>query len=147
MSLVRVLAVVSSGLAMLQAQSPQQPTFRTRIDLIQVNVVAVDEAGRHVYGLTAEDFTLLDRGKRQTIATFQEIDTRRSPGQTSMRLPATVRRDVSSNQTADQDRLVILVIDDLHVYRRRTDRAKAGHGCLGDRIHPGLARLRSIVEH
>jgi len=35
-----------------------------------------------------------------------------------------VKLDVSNNQTAQADRLVVMVVDDLHIYRERTDRAR-----------------------
>jgi VWFA-related protein len=122
---IRLLAFAAVGLLTLPPQGQQQPTFRARVDLIQVNVVAINEKGEHVYGLTAADFTLLDRGRPQTISTFQEIDARKPPDdQVRLRLPAQVRRDVASNHLTDLDRLVILVVDDLHIYKGRTDRAK-----------------------
>jgi VWFA-related protein len=121
----RIVAIALLVAIPLLVQAQQQPTFRARVDLIQVNVVAVDASGKHVYGLTAPDFTVLDRGRPQAIATFQEIDARTPPAdQGHVRLPAQVRRDVASNQLTDLDRLVILVIDDLHIYKGRTDRAK-----------------------
>ena len=123
MSLFRVLALAAVGV-LAQTPQAQQPTFRARVDLIQVNVVAVNEAGEHVYGLTEADFTLLDRGTPQKIATFQEIGSARPRGTVTASPPAQVRRDVASNQVSELDRLVVLVIDDLHIYRGRTDRAK-----------------------
>lgn len=121
-----MLAFAAVGVLALPPQG-QQPTFRSRIDLIQVNVVAVNEAGEHIYGLTAADFTLLDRGTAQKIATFQEIgaDRQRTGTKAAPRPPAQVRRDVASNQVNELDRLVVLVIDDLHIYKGRTDRARA----------------------
>lgn len=118
------MALAAVGVLALAPQT-QQPTFRARVDLIQVNVVAVNEAGEHVYGLTEADFTLLDRGTPQKVATFQEIGAGQKRGVTAARPPAQVRRDVASNQVNELDRLVVLVIDDLHIYRGRTDRAKA----------------------
>ena len=58
---------VSCLVAALAAQQPatgrpaQQPTFRSRIDLVQVDVVAIDKDGNHVRGLTKDDFALFDR--------------------------------------------------------------------------------------
>jgi len=121
--LVRLLAFSAIGVLALPPQA-QQPTFRSRVDLIQVNVVAVNEAGEHIYGLTEADFTLLDRGRPQKIAAFQEIGAERKRAAAAPRPPAQVRRDVASNQVNELDRLVVLVIDDLHIYRGRTDRAK-----------------------
>ena len=70
--LVAVGALIAAAAA-LRAQTPQQPTFKSITDLVQIDAVVVDKQGRHVRGLKASDFTLLDRGKAQTVATFEEI--------------------------------------------------------------------------
>jgi len=105
-----------------------------------------------VSGLTAADFALFDRGKPQTIATFQEIDSGRLPvnnDQARLRLPAAARRDVASNHPAEMDRLVVLVIDDLHIYRGRTDRAKTVARDAVAKLAPGafMAVLFTSGEH
>ena len=104
----------------LAAQS--QPTFRARVDLVEVDVVVVDKDGAPVRGLTAGDFALRDRGKPQAIATFDEMSHDRM--EAPVALPPSVRRDVSNNQSAQAGRLVVMVVDDLHIYKERTDRAK-----------------------
>jgi ABC-type Mn2+/Zn2+ transport system ATPase subunit len=38
--------------------------------------------------------------------------------------PPAVKKDVGNNQTAQSSRLVVMVVDDLHIYKERTDRAK-----------------------
>jgi len=119
----RGLAASALTLALLPQQTPS-PTFRARIDLVQVDVVVVDGDGNPISGLKSSDFRLLDRKKPQTIATFEEIAHRRADKTAPIELPATVKLDVSSNQTAQSGRLVVMVIDDLHIYKERTDRAK-----------------------
>jgi VWFA-related protein len=103
----------------------QQPTFRSGVDLVNVDVVVVDKDGHPVRGLTQQDFSVRDRGKPQAIATFREVgeEPRASTADVPRMLPS-VRLDVASNQTAQSDRLVIMVIDDLHIWKSRTDRAK-----------------------
>lgn len=56
------------------AQNPlQKPaTLKTTTRLVQVNAVVQDKNGQPVDGLTKGDFTLLDQGKPQTIATFSQ---------------------------------------------------------------------------
>jgi VWFA-related protein len=102
----------------------QQPTFRTAIDLVQVDVVVVDKDGNPVRGLTAADFAILDRKKPQKIAAFEEIAHLHADEAVTPALLPSVKLDVSSNQTAQSDRLVVMVVDDLHIYKERTDRAK-----------------------
>src|SRR6185436_12037438 len=121
-----VLVVAALG-ATLAAQQPSQqptPTFRSGVDLVQVDVVVLDDHGRHVRGLTRADFTLLDRRKPQAIAAFEEVTHEHLPDAARPKLPPTVRRDVSSNTTAQADRLIVMVVDDLHIYRERTARAQ-----------------------
>jgi VWFA-related protein len=120
LSLALVFWLVAGG----PVQDRQAPTFRTGIDLVQVDVVVVDKDGNPVTGLKTSDFTLLDRKKPQAIATFEEIAHRRADRIPPLELPAAVKLDVSSNQTAQSDRLVVMVVDDLHIYKERTDRAK-----------------------
>lgn len=60
------------------AQSPaaqQQPTFRSRINLVPVDVRVVDRQGRPVTDLKREDFTIAEDGVPQRIAhfSFQEL--------------------------------------------------------------------------
>jgi VWFA-related protein len=119
--LIGAAVTLAAGAA---AQSPSQtPTFRSRADLVQVDVVVVDADGQPVRGLDASAFALTDRRQPQVIATFEEID-RTAADAASAEVPGS-RADVATNQTEQSARLVVLVVDDLHLFRGRTDRAKA----------------------
>src|SRR4029077_7252050 len=103
-------------------------------------VVALDKDGHPVTGLTAADFTLFDRKKQQTIASFEEV-TRpvTSAATTAATTPpaAPIKLDVATNQIPAGDRLVVMVLDDLHVFKGRTDRVKdIAHQVL-DALGPG----------
>jgi hypothetical protein len=107
-----------------QTRSPQT-TLRSSIELVRIDVAVFDERGRHVRGLTANDFTVFDRGKPQAVAAFEEVSHQRGQAIAGgPALPLTVRMDVASNQTAQSDRLVVMVVDDLHIWRGRTDTAQ-----------------------
>jgi hypothetical protein len=54
-------------------QQQQPPTFRTGIDLVQLDVSVLDKNRRPVKGLSAADFTVLDNGKPQPIAAFAPV--------------------------------------------------------------------------
>jgi VWFA-related protein len=117
--------------ATLQGQRPSQPapipqaTFRAGVELVQIDVVVVDERGEHVRGLTSGDFTIADRGKPQQIAAFDEVSHERVDAMArGPMIPIDVRMDVASNSTAQADRLVVMVVDDLHIWRGRTAAAK-----------------------
>ncbi len=90
--------------------------FRAGVDLVQVDVVVLDASGEPVHGLTKGDFTLIDKGTKQPVATFSELVHSRPP---EKMFPVGLPLDVASNQTAKSDRLVMLVLDDLH-FRSRT---------------------------
>ena len=47
--------------------------FRTESILVQVPVIVLDKQGKHVRGLTKEDFKVLENGKEQTVSTFEEL--------------------------------------------------------------------------
>jgi VWFA-related protein len=118
-------AIIFALAPAIAGQTPQQPTFRSGVELVQVDVVVVDKDGKHVRGLKAADFAVLDREKPQTIATFEEVSHERPPEAAPVPLltrPA--RLDVGNNQTARSDRLVVMVVDDLHIYKGRTERAQ-----------------------
>ena len=119
--MLRTPTVLALAAALLQNQPP--PTIRARADLVQVDAVVVDAEGRHVTGLKASDFVLRDRRKPQVIASFDEVTHVRPPA--SSAVPAVrAPRDVGSNQIASVDRLVVMVVDDLHIFKERTDRAR-----------------------
>jgi VWFA-related protein len=104
------------------SQTQQAPVFRARTDLVPVYVVAVDEDGNPVMDLTAGDFTLRDRGKLHEISIFNVVSrTPPAPPPPEFRHPADLPGDVASNRSNDTDRVVVIVVDDLHLYRRRTD--------------------------
>jgi len=105
----------------------QQATFKTNIELIRIDAVVVDTDGKAVHGLSEKDFALTDRKQPQSISTFEEIShPRRAAAALSpaSAFPVTLKMDVASNTTVQADRLVMLVIDDLHIWQGRTDSAK-----------------------
>jgi VWFA-related protein len=106
--------------------SAQQATvFRTDVNLVQIEAVVLDENGAPVRGLSVADFELIDRGFRQTIIGFSEVVHRpESSAASALSLPPTLIRDVVSNASTRTDRKVVLVIDDLHLYRGRTETAR-----------------------
>jgi VWFA-related protein len=105
--------------AAVSAQS-QPPVFRARTDLVRIDVVVVDAAGQVVEGLTERDFQVLDRGRPQRIAAFEEV----SHARTAPALPLDLRMDVADNATLAPDRLIIVVLDDLH-FQGKTAAVKA----------------------
>jgi VWFA-related protein len=121
--------VTARGLALIAlagtlAQGSQAPTFRSRVDLVQVDVIVVDRNNTPIEGLQPKDFVLRDRGKVQEIASFDEVSHDTLRARASAALPPGVPRDVSDNQDGQSSRLVVLVMDDLHIWKDRTERTK-----------------------
>jgi Ca-activated chloride channel family protein len=63
-----ILLVLAASLTL--AAEPQQPTFRTGVDLVTFGVTVVDRKGNLVTDLTRADFELLEDGKAQTVTHF-----------------------------------------------------------------------------
>jgi Ca-activated chloride channel family protein len=64
-------------LVSLAAHSPslfQQPSFRSAIDLVLLNVSVVEPGGRYVAGLTSNDFEIVEDGQLQEMAYFAPAD-------------------------------------------------------------------------
>ncbi|MGA3087168.1 MAG: VWA domain-containing protein [Terriglobales bacterium] len=53
--------------------------FKTETVLIQVPIVVVDQAGKHVLNLKKEDFELRENGKEQKVTTFEEVTANQLP--------------------------------------------------------------------
>jgi VWFA-related protein len=126
LAIVMGATVCAAALTAAQAQAPRQqpPVFRTNTELVEIDVVVVDKNGARVHGLTKDDFVLRDRRQPQTIETFTEVRRDVERMVEGPRLPSTVRVDVASNSSAQAGRLVVLVLDDLHVWQGRTDTVK-----------------------
>jgi VWFA-related protein len=117
-------ALVASALlaaaAWPAAQAPQPgPTFRAGVTLVTTDVIPRDGQGRFVSDLTRDDFTVLEDGVRQEIASFSMVLGGRTfnlvappppPVAEGIILPAAPRRPI--DDTAG--RLVLIFVDDLH---------------------------------
>ena len=68
---MKLIAVVLAGCCVVAAQ----PTFRSGVELVTIDVVATDRSGRPVHDLKAADFELFEDGKSVPIKAFQYIDS------------------------------------------------------------------------
>jgi VWFA-related protein len=120
-----IAAGVCAGAVASAQQAPQRPlVFRTNTELVEVDVVVTDQDGKRIHGLTADDFVLRDRKQPQIIETFTEVQNISKRTIDAPKFPPNVRADVASNTSAEAGRLVVLVLDDLHVWRGRADTVK-----------------------
>lgn len=87
-------------------QAAPQPTFRSSVDLVTIDVVATTANGAPVHNLKAEDFELLEDGVPQAIQTFQFVDL----SSTSAIRP--LPPGIASNEV-EPGGLFVVVIDEL----------------------------------
>lgn len=99
----RLVASICFGMAFacsLLAQSQNQtPTIRVNVDLISVNVRVTDKQNRDVPELSADDFDLLENGRKQKIAFF---DTNKEPITLSILLDASSSMSIRGKLDAAQ---------------------------------------------
>lgn len=67
------VAVGTAGLGSIAVGSAQQPSFRTAVDLIAVDVQVTDRTGHPVLGLEPSDFQITIDGRRRRIVSAQFI--------------------------------------------------------------------------
>ena len=101
------MSLLISG-ALLAQQKP--PVFRTRVDLLQLDVTVLDKTGKPVRGLTQDDFIVLEDKQPQTIQAFTAVDIPETPPPAAV-WANTVAPDVTTNEDESQ-RIFVIVIDD-----------------------------------
>jgi VWFA-related protein len=113
-----------SVLAVAQSQAPAAlqgdntvTTIKTRTQLVLLDVVATDHSGRPVTDLKREDFTVLERGQKQQLASFDLVDVAKRPalpaGGMSPKLPPGVYSSHLA-AAAQQGDLTVLLLDALN---------------------------------
>ena len=104
------LAAAVTTAVRTQQAGQQTPVFRSAVDIVQVDVSALDRDGRPVRGLVATDFSLFENNRPQEIVAFAAIDVPSAPAQPASWL-RDVPPDVRTNDLGD-GRLFAIVMDD-----------------------------------
>jgi VWFA-related protein len=129
--------------------SEEQPLFKTAVVRVGVSVLVVDAQGRPIRDLTQNDFQLWEDGRLQEIATFAPFQyaERSLPVD---RLPADPHSDAATlpatNEWTAESRLFAILIDDLHIEPRRTDRTRRLARQLIDRLAPSDLLLVGVTS-
>jgi VWFA-related protein len=124
-----VLLVVSAGVV-LTGQTPapapqsQPPTFKLRVDYVEVDVVVSDRQGNLLRDLKKEDFQILEDGKAQAITNFSLVDIPIERYDRPLFATAPIEPDVKTNERPFDGRVYVMVIDDLHTRFGRSQRVK-----------------------
>jgi VWFA-related protein len=103
---IRLLAAALAALAVLQTQ----PTIRSGVDLIRLDVFVVDKSGKAVSDLRSEDFSVRIDGKPRTVsfATFYGSEGRTLSAPPP---PASAVSTFATNVTSTTGRTVVFVVD------------------------------------
>src|SRR5688572_29129030 len=111
LAIVALVAAAAAGAAARQ-QPPAQPTFRSGVDLVQLDAIVTDAQGNVVTGLTADDFEVSEGGTRQTIATFSLVNIPIERAERPLYSPTVVEPDVARND-GPEGRLYVFAFDDV----------------------------------
>ena len=72
-TLLLITVVVVSTQDPAAPQGNRQPTFRTGVNIVRVDVIVTDDNGNPVTDLTKDEFEIVEDGKVQTIDLFRQI--------------------------------------------------------------------------
>ena len=126
------LAALLPGFAQQPPQTPppdpqnppqRQPTFRTGVNFVRVDVIVSDKNGNPVLDLKPEEFSISEDGRQQKIEQFQVIkidplDQIEGPTNSQIRTTQDEEREAARPEV----RLFVILLDDYHV-RRGNDMA------------------------
>ena len=102
-------------LLVVLAQAASQPTFKSGVNLVEVDVVVTDKAGQPVRGLRVEDFEVTEDGKIVSVETFTAIDLPAAPPGAVVAAADRSGVSLASNDQQDEGRILLIVMDDYHV--------------------------------
>ena len=104
------------GIALSTSAALAQPTLRTAVVTVEVDVIVTDRDGRPVSDLRAQDFELLQDDRAQPVTTFAYVPVTASveaePQTGTGTAPPTASHDPVSAAAAP-GRLLVVVVDDL----------------------------------
>lgn len=98
------IAVPSAG------QQADTPTFRSGVQLVEVDVIVTDGEGKPVRDLALEDFEIVEDGRPQLVRTFSSVDLPREADQRQPLGRLTVESDITTNTMAE-GRTYVLLLD------------------------------------
>src|SRR5688572_32753352 len=113
---------------------PQQPTFRTGVDLVTVDVAVVNSRGNPVEDLRAPDFEVKIDGqvRRVVSAELIKVDVEAARRQTADK----TETYYTSNLTPDQGRHIVIAVDQINISHGALQPIMAAAQRFLDRLSP-----------
>jgi len=106
------VCVVAASLALRgQTQAPQQPTFRTGVQLVRIDVSVLDAKRQPVRGLQMSDFTVLEDGQPRPIRSFRAVDVAAAPTAIGPMTPIPAHEVATNRMGDDASRLIFILMD------------------------------------
>ena len=102
--------MLAAGVVPAQNTEQRQPTFRSGVELIEIDINVVDGDGRPLTDLTASDFTVSVEGEPRRVVQAQFLSLGRSGPDDTTAAPQGVAFH-STNATGTRGRLIVLVVD------------------------------------
>lgn len=126
---------VTAIVTFVAVSAAAQVTFKSGVDLVRFDVRIVDEAGRPVTDLKAEDLEIYEEGKLLPVVLFQRVtEPAESYVDAAMRA---VSAEVSSNEAFPRGHLYILIFDQQHITPGNEQRARmAAEQFIRRRVRP-----------
>jgi VWFA-related protein len=116
-ALLAVLALASAPAFAETVAAPTQPppVVSVTLSLVQVDAVVTDKDGHHVMDLKADDFEILEDGKRQDVTNCAYIPLPQAPSASTVTMPAPEAQHLAPARVNPEDvrRTIALVVDDL----------------------------------
>jgi VWFA-related protein len=100
------------------------------VELVEVDVIAVDGTGRPVVDLRRDELMVLEDGKPRELVSFARVDLPVPPASGPRLL------DVSTNERAEDGRLLFLILDDVNSVRATSPAIRAAASELVSRLGP-----------
>ncbi len=110
-AIVVVSTIALSALTFAQDTNAPQLTYRTGIDVVQVDVSVLDKDRHPVTGLKPGDFILKEDGRVKSIAAFSTVALPARPPEPAAPWIDETGPDVVTNLTPKEGRLVVILLD------------------------------------
>jgi VWFA-related protein len=109
------------------AMAQQRSSESIEVVITNLDVVVTDSHGKHVRGLTAEDFEIREKGARRTVTNLEEINATAPPAATATKTSDAEAGAVATPPSAaPAGRRILLLLDDMSLMRNARRRIIEG---------------------